>query len=418
MGQGNNAVQPKKPDNSELWSWILIAVMFAVVWPVGLILLLSKLSDGSNREKIRRRAQQAATAAHNEQQTRQGTAARTKDAPADQTGETSYTRRMQEKIRQEKAARETTAQKLTRTPQFSAKGANTMRIIGIVLSVVGAIALFRAAWDNYFFLTDGYWMWFLEELFYPMGLTAGGLGLLAGGVGMKRRLRRFGKYMAIAGDRQTVSITMLASASDVSVRRVEKDLELMLQKGLWGENAYLDLGRGLLVRSAEAAKEFDRAQEKKAAPQEAEKGFCGQLREIRRVNDRIADPIISGKIDRLEELAGKIFRIVDQEPAKKAKAATFLNYYLPTTQKLLDSYADFEESGVSGENVSQAKRRIADTMDKIVEGFERQLDQLYQSDAMDVDSDIRVMEQMLRRDSGGMFGDFDMGAAGQQEQIE
>ena len=95
MGQGNNAVQPKKPDNSELWSWILIAVMFAVVWPVGLILLLSKLSDGSNREKIRRRAQQEATAAHNEQQTRQGTAARTKDAPADQTGETSYTRRMQ-----------------------------------------------------------------------------------------------------------------------------------------------------------------------------------------------------------------------------------------------------------------------------------------------------------------------------------
>ena len=415
MGQGNNAVQPKKPDNSELWSWILIAVMFAVVWPVGLILLLSKLSDGSNREKIRRRAQQAATAVHNEQQTRQGTAARTKDAPADQTGETSYTRRMQEKIRQEKAVRETTAQKLTRTPQFSAKGANTMRIIGIVLSIVGAIALFRAAWDNYFFLTDGYWMWFLEELFYPMGLTAGGLGLLAGGVGM---MRRFGKYMAIAGDRQTVSITMLASASDVSVRRVEKDLELMLQKGLWGENAYLDLGRGLLVRSAEAAKEFDRAQEKKAAPQEAEKGFCGQLREIRRANDRIADPVISGKIDRLEELAGKIFRIVDQEPVKKAKAATFLNYYLPTTQKLLDSYADFEESGVSGENVSQAKRRIADTMDKIVEGFERQLDQLYQSDAMDVDSDIRVMEQMLRRDSGGMFSDFDMGAAGQQEQIE
>ena len=68
--------------------------------------------------------------------------------------------------------------------------------------------------------------------------------------------------------------------------------------------------------------------------------------------------------------------------------------------------------------MSQAKRRIADTMDKIVEGFERQLDQLYQSDAMDVDSDIRVMEQMLRRDSGGMFSDFDMGAAGQQEQIE
>lgn len=115
-------------------------------------------------------------------------------------------------------------------------------------------------------------------------------------------------------------------------------------------------------------------------------------------------------------MAGKIFRIVEEEPAKKAKASTFLNYYLPTTQKLLDSYADFEESGVSGENVSQAKQRIASTMDNIVAGFERQLDQLYQSDAMDVDSDIRVMEQMLRRDSGSVAEDFGLGAAVQQEE--
>ena len=139
-------------------------------------------------------------------------------------------------------------------------------------------------------------------------------------------------------------------------------------------------------------------------------------RDIRRANDRIADPVISAKIDRLEELAGKIFRIVEEEPEKKAKASTFLNYYLPTTQKLLDSYADFEEAGVSGENVSQAKQRIASTMDKIVEGFERQLDQLYQSDAMDVDTDIRVMEQMLRRDGAGAADDFGMGAAAVQEE--
>ena len=155
-----------------------------------------------------------------------------------------------------------------------------------------------------------------------------------------------------------------------------------------------------------------------SAPAETAEGYSGQLRDIRGANDRIADPVISAKIDRLEELAGKIFRIVEEEPEKKAKASTFLNYYLPTTQKLLDSYADFEEAGVSGENVSQAKQRIADTMDKIVEGFERQLDQLYQSDAMDVDSDIRVMEQMLRRDGAGAADDFGMGAAVQQEQTE
>ena len=243
-----------------------------------------------------------------------------------------------------------------------------------------------------------------------MGITAGGLGLLLGSHWMRRRLRRYAKYQAIAGKKPTVTISQLAAAANVSARRVENDLEQMVQKGFWGKEAYLDLGRGVLVRTFEAAEGLEQAQkETQPAPAEAD---------IRRANDRIADPAISAKIDRLEDLAGKIFRIVEEEPAKKAKASTFLNYYLPTTQKLLDSYADFEEAGVSGGNVSQAKQRIADTMDKIVAGFERQLDQLYQSDAMDVDSDIRVMEQMLRRDGGSAAEDFGMGAALQQEQSE
>ena len=243
------------------------------------------------------------------------------------------------------------------------------------------------------------------------------LGLLLGSHWMRRRLRRYAKYQAIAGKKPTVTISQLATAANVSPRRVENDLEQMVQKGFWGKEAYLDLGQGVLVRTFEAAEDLEQAQkEAQPIPEETREGYSGQLRDIRYANDRIADPVISAKIDRLEDLAGKIFRIVEEEPAKKAKASTFLNYYLPTTQKLLDSYADFEESGVSGENVSQAKQRIASTMDNIVAGFERQLDQLYQSDAMDVDSDIRVMEQMLRRDSGSVAEDFGLGAAVQQEE--
>lgn len=95
------------------------------------------------------------------------------------------------------------------------------------------------------------------------------------------------------------------------------------------------------------------------------------LRSIRRSNDRIADPELSRKMDRLEEIAGKILKLVEEDPAKKNQAATFLNYYLPTTEKLLDSYADFEEAGVSGENLTQAKEKIRRTMDSIMAGFER-----------------------------------------------
>lgn len=397
MAESRSPRQPNKPDKNEVWSWVVIALLFAFAWPVGLIVLFAKLSD--RKRKSGRGAQSTIITAETED---------TVKSTTDSEGKTGTTAGQPKKSK---------SSILRRTPKVSDGNANVLRNIGIVLTIIGSIVLFGKVSDYLFFLQDGHWAWFLEEVFFPMGITAGGLGLLLGSHWMRRRLRRYAKYQAIAGKKPTVTISQLAAAADVSPRRVENDLEQMVQKGFWGKEAYLDLGRGVLVRTFEAAEDLEQAQkEAQPIPEETREGYSGQLRDIRYANDRIADPVISAKIDRLEDLAGKIFRIVEEEPAKKAKASTFLNYYLPTTQKLLDSYADFEESGVSGENVSQAKQRIASTMDNIVAGFERQLDQLYQSDAMDVDSDIRVMEQMLRRDSGSVAEDFGLGAAVQQEE--
>lgn len=142
------------------------------------------------------------------------------------------------------------------------------------------------------------------------------------------------------------------------------------------------------------------------------------IREMRRLNDSIKDETISRQIDRLEEVSGKIFDCVKADPEKLPQIRKFMNYYLPTTLKLLENYADFEEAGVSGENLSQAKSRIAATMDNIVAGFEHQLDELYRTDAMDVDSDIRVMETMLRRDTASAADDFGLGGAAVQRQSE
>lgn len=398
MAESRSPRQPNKPDKNEVWSWVVIAILFAFAWPVGLIVLFAKLSD--RKRKSGRGAQSTIITAETEDtaETAAGSAEKKSSSAAGQT-------------------KKKGSSILRCTPKVSDGNANLLRNIGIFVTILGSIVLFNALKENLFFLEYGNWRAFLEYTFWPTGITAGGLGLLLGSHWMRRRLRRYAKYQVIAGKKPTVTISQLATAANVSPRRVENDLEQMVQKGFWGKEAYLDLGRGVLVRTFEAAEDLEQAQkEAQPIPEETREGYSGQLRDIRYANDRIADPVISAKIDRLEDLAGKIFRIVEEEPAKKAKASTFLNYYLPTTQKLLDSYADFEESGVSGENVSQAKQRIASTMDDIVAGFERQLDQLYQSDAMDVDSDIRVMEQMLRRDSGSVAEDFGLGAAVQQEE--
>ena len=379
--------RPPKKDDNDFGSWAIIAILFAVAWPVGLVVLLAKLFGGDTKRKPVSR-QNPGLSQQNPAPSRP------------RTGTASSTRK-----------------KVTKTPQYSAKGANTMKIVGLVLLFAGLVSMVQGV-DA----AAGVLSWsLLASLFPTMGLAAGGLGLVIGSASMTRRARRFGKYLACAHGQEAVSLKKLAVAADVSSRKVENDLEIMIEKGLWGENAYLDLSCNMLFRSPEAAEAFfsKKQQEQEVQePPQAERSYSGVLREIRRANDRIADPVLSQKIDRLEEVAGKIFRIIEKEPAKKAKASTFLNYYLPTTQKLLDSYAEFEEAGVSGENLNQAKAKIQSTMDSIVAGFERQLDELYRADAMDIDSDIRVMETMLRRDGATVADDFGLGGSTAVQQEE
>ena len=221
-----------KNDNSgpDVGYWIMTAIFFATgLWPVGLIMLISKLSDPKRRKAA---AKTASTT------TRKASAA---------------------------------IQKATQTPQYSAKSAKWMKIAGILLTIVGAVAFFNGVADNLFWLEDGFQLryvkYFLEGLFYPTGLLAGGIGLLIGSGSMTRRHRRYASYLRIAGKRSSISVASLARAAEVSERRAERDLQAMLEKGLWGEEAYLDLGRGMLFRSHEAAEDQERQERQREAPQ-------------------------------------------------------------------------------------------------------------------------------------------------------
>ena len=110
---------------------------------------------------------------------------------------------------------------------------------------------------------------------------------------------------------------------------------------------------------------------------------------------------MSRKIDRIGEITGKILDYQRQNPAKAGQLRQFLNYYLPTTLKILKAYAQMDAQGVQGSNISAAKARIEGMMDKVVEGFEKQLDQLFQTDAMDITADVAVLERMLDSDGLG-----------------
>ena len=125
------------------------------------------------------------------------------------------------------------------------------------------------------------------------------------------------------------------------------------------------------------------------------------LSEMRRLNDAIQDPTLSQQIDRLEHTTQKIMDAVARSPDKLPQIRRFLNYYLPTTLKLLNAYDRMDATGVEGANIDGTKGRIEDIMSTICTAFDRQLDALYGQEAMDISTDIDVLEQMLAREGLG-----------------
>lgn len=122
------------------------------------------------------------------------------------------------------------------------------------------------------------------------------------------------------------------------------------------------------------------------------------ISEMRRLNDAIEDPGISDQIDKLEALAAKIIDHVISHPEKLSQIRKFLNYYLPTTIKLLNAYDRMGSAGVSGENIDGTMKKIEDMLQTILVAFEKQLDALFAGDAMDISSDITVLENLLARE--------------------
>ena len=238
----------------------------------------------------------------------------------------------------------------------------------------------------------------LADLWPLVCFSAGGAGMLWVGLRQQKKAKRFRRYLGMIGTRKTISLSSIASGMGCSISQVQEDLEDMLEDGIFPAG-YLDYGRGLLVLTLDGIPEEEPVQQKEAPVREtpAEKENA-VLAEIRAVNDDIDNPRLSAQIDRIGVITAKIFDYQKTHPEKSPQLHSFLSYYLPTTLKILRAYAQLEDQEVSGENISSAMKRIENMMEKVVEGFEKQLDQLFQGDVLDITTDVEVLERMMAKD--------------------
>lgn len=256
---------------------------------------------------------------------------------------------------------------------------------------------------------------------------------------ISNRVKRFRQYISYIGERKFCQIESLAAHTGFSKKFLVKDLRRMMQLGMFPQAHMDDKGTCLILDNETyqqyliTTSEFERKKREEAEAQKQEKkDNSGKvkddspeaaelrktisegkayIRQINEANEAIPAIDISEKLSRLEQITSKIFSFVEQHPEQRSELRKFMEYYLPITLKLVNAYKELDAQPVQGENITTSKKEIVKTLDTINYAFENLLDSLYQSTAMEVSSDISVLEALFAQD-GLTKKDFDLNQGG------
>ena len=124
-------------------------------------------------------------------------------------------------------------------------------------------------------------------------------------------------------------------------------------------------------------------------------GISANLDKIHALN-AIPDPELSAAMTRMEKAGRSIAAAVEQAPDKARSIDRFARYYLPEVIKLMTTYANMEKNGVKGGNADQILTELRRNAATTAKAFENQLDALYSAEAMDISTDIEVLDSILK----------------------
>lgn len=305
-------------------------------------------------------------------------------------------------------------------------GGWALTITGCVLNVGLGIAVVILCLVS--LLLGGFPVGIRVALSILLPFLAGSAVMTGMGGRMRAAIKRYRTYISALKGRTYCNIKELADLSGKPVSYVVKDLRKMIRKG-WFIQGHLDKENTCLIVSHETYREYEELNKQRLEQQKAEQIQMqedakradrmaaneslrlvmekGQdyIRKIRACNDAISGEEISGKISHMEMLIQKIFDRVGEDPDSLDDINRMMEYYLPTTVKLLEAYQSLDEQPVQGENIRNSKAEIEQTLDTLNEAFEKLLDSLFEDVAWDVSSDISVLQTMLAQE--GLAGNQD-----------
>lgn len=242
------------------------------------------------------------------------------------------------------------------------------------------------------------------------------LGLLLRGITLRKRVKRFKKYVRFIGNNSYFLISDLAKFAKEKDSFVVKELSKMIDKGMFLEghideekiyfmindevyNDYLNLKNQQIAKESNDEKLneeiYDSEKEKIESTIKIGRSYIEQIRNIR--NDLCKEEIAI-KLDKLGNIATQILIQVEKNPNKIQEVNKFINHYLPITIKLINSYKDINNQVVQGENIENAKNEIEKSIDLINSAFENLLDDLFEDVVLDVSTDISVLKTLFKQE--------------------
>ncbi len=296
-------------------------------------------------------------------------------------------------------------------------------IIGIAGGWIGIPLGLYTIGGIFAFLAGGFRMEYLAVSVLCAALSAAGLGVMKYGIGLCGLQNRFQTLVKGIGNREYCDVKELASMIGRTEKKTLKDLQRMSLKG-WFRQPHFDESKKCFITSDRMYQEYmrldlqrkeetARLEEKRKEEVKRAKDLDSKLSpEVRKVieagdsfiekihacNDAIPGEEISAKISHMEMLVDRIFDRVEQNPETVSDVRKLMDYYLPTTIKLLEAYRDLDSQPVEGENIRVSKGEIEATLDTLNHAFEKILDDLFHRTAWDVSTDISVLNTMLARE--------------------
>lgn len=242
------------------------------------------------------------------------------------------------------------------------------------------------------------------------------VGLLLRGITLRKRVKRFKKYVRFIEDNNYFLIKDLAKFAKEKDSFVVKDLSKMIDLGMFLEghideektyfmlndevyNDYLNLQKQQIAKETNNEKLNEEIENlEKNEVESTIKIGRNYIEQIKNIRNELSKEEIAVKLDKLGNISNQILIQVEKNPNKIQEVNKFINHYLPITIKLINSYKDINNQSVQGENIENAKLEIEKSIDLINSAFENLLDDLYEDVVLDISTDISVLKTLFKQE--------------------